>query len=157
MRQHRHDTVGKVNGIAALQRLAVERAVRSDVVRHVGDGDQQVPAAGIAGIVVRFGPDRVVEVAGVFAVDGDQRYRTQIDPAGQRRRTGGLRLRQRFGRELVGDVVVVDGDQGNRSWPHRGTETFGDARLLQPERPARLHLRPHQLARRRPHRRLRRQ
>ena len=41
----------------------------------------------------------------------------------------------------------MDGDQRDRPRPHRRTEPLDDARALQPERPSRLDLRPHQLAR----------
>ena len=43
--QHRHDAVGEIDGIAALQRLAVERRAGRDVVSDVGDGDGDDEAA----------------------------------------------------------------------------------------------------------------
>ncbi len=52
LRQHRHDAVGEVDGIAAVERRLVERAARPHVVGHVGDRHQQAPAAGIAGVRV---------------------------------------------------------------------------------------------------------
>ena len=76
VRQHRHDTIGEVDGIAAIQRRLVQRAARPHVVGDVRDRHQQPPAAAIAGIQVGLGPDGVVEVARVLAVDGDQRQLT---------------------------------------------------------------------------------
>ena len=38
-RQHRHDAVGEIDGVAALVRFAVERGARRHVMRDVGDGD----------------------------------------------------------------------------------------------------------------------
>ena len=53
-------------------------------MRHVGDGDDQAEAA--RQVRVRFGIDRVVEVAGVGAVDGDQPQVAQVGAAAGRRR-----------------------------------------------------------------------
>ena len=37
--QHRHDAVREVDGVAALQRLAVERGTRPHIGRDIGDRD----------------------------------------------------------------------------------------------------------------------
>ena len=50
----------------------------------VGDGDDQ-PVAGRSG----FGEDRVVEIARVGAVDGDQREGAQVFPPRRVGRAGG--------------------------------------------------------------------
>ena len=71
--------------------------------------------------------------------------------------SGAFRLRQRVCRELVRDVVVVDGDQRDRARTHRRSQALDHPDLLQPEGPPRLHLRPDQLARLRAHGRFRRQ
>src|SRR3546814_7892731 len=57
---------------------------RSHVVGDVGDGHQQVPAAGILRIVVGLGEDGIVEIARIGAVDGDQRQVAQILAAAER-------------------------------------------------------------------------
>ena len=74
LRQHRHDAVGEVDGVAAQQRLAVERRARRDVMGDVGDGDVDDEAAGILGVGVGPRKDRVVVVLGVDRIDGDERH-----------------------------------------------------------------------------------
>ena len=74
--QHRHDAVGEIDRVAALARGAVERVARAHVPGDVGDRDERMPAAGARRI--GLGPDRIVEIAGVGAVDGDQRHSAQI-------------------------------------------------------------------------------
>ena len=90
---------------------AVERLVVAHVPGDVGDGDQQAPAAGMVGI--GLGEHRVVEVARILAVDGDQRHVAQVEPVAQRRRLGALGLVERGLRELDRDVVGGDGDQAD--------------------------------------------
>ena len=70
--QHRHHPVGKVGRVAAPPRLAVERRARPHVVRDVGDRHPDDVAARVRRIVVGLGEDRVVVVAGVGRVDGDE-------------------------------------------------------------------------------------
>ena len=48
LRQHRHDAVGKIDRIAALERGAIERRARPHIMRDVGDGDADDMAAAIA-------------------------------------------------------------------------------------------------------------
>jgi hypothetical protein len=83
LRQHRDDAVGKIDRVAALQRLAVERVARLDVVGHVGDRDDGAKATIRQGL--RIGPDRIVEIAGVGTVDGHEIEVAEIDPVTQRR------------------------------------------------------------------------
>ena len=73
--QHRHDPVGEIGGIAALIGCFVQRAARLDVMRYVGDRDDQMPA-----LAVRFGKNRIVEISRIRAVDGDQGEGAQIRP-----------------------------------------------------------------------------
>ena len=65
--QHGHDAVGEIDRIAAFARLAVKRAGWADVKRYIGDCDHRLEAA----LPVRFGPDRIVMVARIGGVDGD--------------------------------------------------------------------------------------
>src|SRR3546814_7430077 len=69
LRQHRHDAVREINAVAALSRLLVEGGAGADVEADIGDGDDCLPAAGIGGVIVRRGPDRVVMVARVGGVE----------------------------------------------------------------------------------------
>ena len=80
--QHGHDPVGEIDRGAAAVGGAVERLVGPHVPGDVGDGDQQAPAAGM--VRVGLGEHRVVEVARVLAVDGDQRRVAQVEPLAQR-------------------------------------------------------------------------
>ena len=73
LRQHRHDAVGKVDRIAALERGAVERRAGPHIMRHVGDSDTDDVTARIARVGVGLGMDGVVMVLGVRRVDGDER------------------------------------------------------------------------------------
>ena len=77
----------------------------------VGDGDQQPPAAGM--VRVGLGEHRVVEIACVLAVDGDQRHLAQVEAVAHRRRLGAFGLVERGLGELDRDVVGGDGDQAH--------------------------------------------
>ena len=73
LRQHRHDAVGEIDRVAALQRLAVERRAGPDIGRDIGDRDGDDDAAGVVRVAVGLGVDGVVMVLGVGRIDGDQR------------------------------------------------------------------------------------
>ena len=62
LRQHRHDAVGEIDRVAALQRLAVERRARPHIMGDVGDGDDDDEAAAVARVGVGLGVDRVVVI-----------------------------------------------------------------------------------------------
>ena len=147
--QHGHDPVGKVGGVAALEGGAVEAAVRAHVPGHVGDRDHGVPAAGIGRVGVGLGPDRVVEVARVGAVDGHQRQVPQVDPLThtlltQSGRAGGLGLGQRLGREFHRQVMLVDRDQAERARAPGLAQALQNPRRAQAEPgPGGLHLGQH--------------
>jgi hypothetical protein len=113
--QHRNDTVGEIDRIAAQCRLAVERAAGRDVPRNIGDGDDEVPATGIFRIGVRLGPDRVVEIARVTAVDRDQIELAQIGAAGGGDRCRRASFGQRGGREYMRDLETGDRYQADRT------------------------------------------
>jgi hypothetical protein len=78
-------------------------------VGDVGDGDDQAVAA-----AALLAVDGVVEVAGVLAVDGDQRQAAQVEAADlvlfRHLRVDARRLLLDFGRPHVRDVEVADGD-----------------------------------------------
>ena len=81
LRQHRHHAVGEIGGVAALPRRLIEGAARPHEMGHVGDGDDRTPAARIIRRGIGLGPDRVVEIAGVRAVDGHQGSARRSDRA----------------------------------------------------------------------------
>ena len=116
--QHRDDAVGEIDRIAALPRLSVERAAGAHVIGHVGNGDDSLVAA----VSVRLRPDRIVVVARIGGVDGDDGDIAQIFALvfrqGQIDRT--LRLgHRRFGKD-VRNAVLGDGDEA---------EAFGRKRI----------------------------
>ena len=112
LRQHRHDAVGKIDGIAAHQRLAVERAVRAAHrrrhrrLRRSGRTrrDWMGPRPASAWTASSWS----LASAGSMVTSG--RWRQSSRPA-ERRRPCRLGLGQRVVPEDVGDVVRVDGDQ----------------------------------------------
>ena len=113
-RQHRCDPVGEVDGDAAQLGIAVDGAVGADVPGDVGDGDGQAIAAGIVRVVIGHRVDRVIMVAGVGRVDGDQRHVPQVGPVARFRDRHGLRRRtQRGGGELARDLVGLQRQQGD--------------------------------------------
>ncbi len=89
-----------------MEGLGIEGGAWQDVMADVGDGDQQAHAASRQ----RLGPHRVVEVACIGPIDGDQVQSAQV-PA---------RLRARFG---LGDASL---DPGRRIH-HRAGEVVAEA------------------------------
>ncbi len=92
-RQHRHGAVRKVDAGAAQARFEIERGAGTDVVADVGDVDLELPMA----VREWSDEDGVVEVAGGFAVDGDDGEAAEVVPElvlsdGEARRS--LRLRR---------------------------------------------------------------
>ena len=75
--------------------------------------------------------DRVVEVAGVLAVDGDGRERAEVGPAARgplaHRAAEPPRLRDRLVAVLVGDAVLADDDLGVDAGLVDVAEHFDDA------------------------------
>ena len=65
--EHGDGAVGKINGGAAQTGFLIERAFGSHVMGDVGDVYLQMPAAVRAALYV----NSVIEIAGGFAVDGD--------------------------------------------------------------------------------------
>ena len=145
--QHRHHAVGEVDRVAALARFLVERLARRDIGGDIGDGDDDHPAAFVLGVRVGFGPHRVVMVAGVGRVDGDQRQIAQIlAPSAKLGLFGGFGLRQHGVGEGVGDAVGMDGDQARHLLGFGIAEPLGDARGLHAGAAAARELEADQLA-----------
>src|SRR3989338_5063629 len=80
-RQHRDNPLREVHRVTTYLSLGVQRRIDLHIVRYVGDGDIQLPAAGkqppVAAVFLAI--HRIVKVAGVFTVDGDERQMAQID------------------------------------------------------------------------------
>ncbi len=96
---------------------------------------------------VGFGEHRIVEVARVLAVDGDQRDVAQVGAPAERCRAGALGLVQRGGGKFLRDVVGVDDDQADRSGIAHGAEPLDDAGGLQAEPVVRQRFGEHDLVR----------
>jgi hypothetical protein len=67
----------EVNGGTALFGILIQRAARADIMRYIGNRDPQPPIA----IIESFGIDRVIKVSGIFAINGDERHISQVQPA----------------------------------------------------------------------------
>src|SRR5690606_14767674 len=133
--QHRHDALGEVHRVAALDRLGVQRRTDLDVVRHVGDGHVELPATGeqLPAAAVLLAVDGVVEVARVFPVDGDEGQVAQVDALF-------LVLLVHFRLELarlldhglgpdMRDVVAAQRHVDLHAWGHVVTDHFDDVAL----------------------------
>ena len=110
-RQHGHHAAGQIHRIAALLRIFIQRAGLLQIMGNIGDGNFQQPAA--SGF---FRIYCVVEVLGVFAVDGHQRQMREIFPP---RRQFYFCPGQSFGlfqrgfRPVHGNVILAQGDIGD--------------------------------------------
>ena len=93
-RQHRHYAVREIDGIAAHQRIAVERRTGPDVECDIGDRDVDDEAAFVVRIGILFGVNRVVVVLRIRRVDGDERHVAPVLAPLQVRRLGFLGLAQ---------------------------------------------------------------
>src|SRR6185503_6210681 len=102
--------IRKVDTGAAQARLDVDGCARTNVVADVRDVDVQ----GIVAVGELIHPDRVVEIASGFPIDGDDRHVAKVAAAAQfgigNRLGNGLRLLDYFGRELVRQVVFANND-----------------------------------------------
>ncbi|MNM71515.1 hypothetical protein D3C81_831830 [compost metagenome] len=81
LRQHRDHALGEVHRVAANLRFGIQRRTEFHVAGYVGNRHVQLPATGEQAQLARTGlaVDRVIEVAGIFTVDGDERQMTQVD------------------------------------------------------------------------------
>ena len=106
LRQHRDHPVREIHRRCARPRLDVEFAAGTHVVAHVGDRDDEAPAAPAARLRIHG----VVEVLGVGAVDRHERQLAQILASGQVRRfdvrAEAVRGAQDFGRKLLRQIVA---------------------------------------------------
>ncbi len=144
LRQHRHDAVGEIDGVAAALGGTVERATGSHVPADVRDGHDRMPEARALG--VRLRENRVVEIAGVGSVDGDQRDLTQVRAPLEPHGPSGLGFRDCRLREFDGNAVVGDRDQADRAWMRAVANALDDARLEQAEASPRHRLAEHDFA-----------
>ena len=138
-RQHRDDAAREVHGRRTLDRVAVERVVRLDVMADVGDCHEQAVALRAAdpdGLAVHG----VVEVARILAVDRDERDVAQVDALAQVALAHFVRQLARLldggGREDVRHAELAHGDLDLHARIVQFAQHFDDAagRLLEARR-----------------------
>jgi len=106
--QHRHHAIGEIDRVAADAGLAVQGRAGSHIGGNVGDGDDDICAAGG---LVDLGPDGVVMVARILGVDGEEGHATEVGAALAGKGLERFGLAQHALREVVWNAVVVNGDQ----------------------------------------------
>ncbi len=114
----------------------------------VRDRDHHLPAAGVGRVVVGHRRDRIVEVAGVRAIDRHQGHIAQVLPAGGREgRQIGRRQALESGRKGDPEVLAVGREQGDAARIARLPQPLEHAGAIRTERARPDPLRDHQLAR----------
>src|SRR4051812_19420651 len=69
LRQHRDDAIREIHAFSTPARFPIQCRAWSNVSRHIGDMDAEVPAAARQFLNV----DRIVEIARVIRIDGDDK------------------------------------------------------------------------------------
>ena len=130
--QHRQDPAREIDRGRALVGVGVERLARLHIVADVGDGDDEAPAVRHlrAPDLGRLAVHGVVEIARVFAVDGDECDVAEVDavPAigGSDRLGQGRRLRQRGVGKDVRHLVLAHRDLDLHAGIVDLSQHFGD-------------------------------
>ena len=112
----------------------------------VGDGDDEAEAARVGRILVGCGPDRVVEVARVGTVDGDQGKGAQVLARAQGDRFGAGCLIEGLLGEVDRDGVGVNRDQADGAGRIEGAQALDDGGLGQTKPACAAGLGEHDLA-----------
>ena len=128
--QHRYDSIGEINAVAARLGLAVELGAGPHVETDVGNRDDCVPSA----VAVRLGPDRVIMIARVGRIDGDDRQMRQVFPVPQRLRRNSMCLVDRLLAKLMRSPSLWNRDQAEAPWPN-GRRARIDPRVTRGPRP----------------------
>src|ERR1700680_776811 len=127
--QHRDHAVRKINAVSAPAGFAIERAVGTHISRNVSNVNSESPAL-VVGLVHM---NRVVKIARVIRVDGDNEFFSQILTAFEHPRIDGFgnpirfidNCARKFGRQIIlpNDREHIDARSGGRS------EQFDDLAL----------------------------
>ena len=144
--QHRHDAIGEVDRVAAQLRFTVELAAGADVMRDVGDRDNDAPSAVVLGVRVRFGKHRVVVIACINGIDGQQRHVAQIGAAIHRRRCKRFAFGENAFGKVLWDAVRVDRDQRDLPLVFGVAEAFEHDRARGHEASAAHEIETHEIA-----------
>ena len=129
LRQHRHDAVGEIDRVAALERFPIHRHAGLNVSGDVGDRDGDDESARVLGIGIELGVDGVVVILGVGRIDGHERQRAPV--LARRAQPNGPRvfgLFQRRGREDMGNMMRLERDEAHRALGLHRTYGLDDAR-----------------------------
>jgi hypothetical protein len=125
--KHGNGAVGKIDGRSAEAGFLVERGEGADVVGDVSDVDLEVPTA----VGAMLDVNGVVEVAGGFAVDGDDGEMAEIFAAcavGVADGNGAVfGVPQDFGGKRVREMVLANDDFGVDAEFAGAAENFDDA------------------------------
>jgi hypothetical protein len=121
VRQHRHHAIGKIDAVAAFEGGMVGGGTGADIMADVGNGDDQ-PVA----FAIRPGPDRVVMVARVLGVDGEDRKMGPVFPRAEILRCGGIGRLQHIVAEMIGDIFGGDCNAAQRAGGERVAQPLDD-------------------------------
>ena len=124
LRQHRHDAVGEIGAVAALQGFLVQRRARRHIMGDIGDGDEDDMAALVGRIVIRPRPHRIVMVARIFRIDGDEGNGAQIGAPMRIDGFGRLGFVQHALRKDGGNAMGVNGDQADGARAVHAADAF---------------------------------
>src|ERR1700730_5527707 len=129
--QHRDHAVWKINAVSTPAGFAIEWAVAIHISRNIGNVTSESPARLRRVDLVHM--NRVVKIARVIRVDGDNEFFSQILTAFEHPRIDGLRnpirfidnCARKFGRQIIlpNDREHIDARSGGRS------EQFDDLAL----------------------------
>jgi hypothetical protein len=126
-RKHGNGAIDEVDGITAKTGLAIERRLGTNIVGNVGDVHLKEPAAVVAALDV----NGVVEVAGGFAVNGNNGELAEIFPPGAIVFRNGqgetLGFMQKFVGESVGKMMLANDDFGIHTEIAGAAKYFDDA------------------------------
>src|SRR5215831_186232 len=125
--KHGNRAVDEVDGIAAEAGFAIEGRFRMNVVGDVGDVNLEQPPAVVAACDV----NGIVEIAGGFAVNGDDRKLAKVLASGAVGFADGasdlIGVVNDIGRKRVGQVVLANDDFGVDAEIAGTAEDFNDA------------------------------
>ena len=125
-REHGDGAVDEIDGVAAETGFAIDGRFRVHIMGDVGDVNLEEPSA----VFAAFDVDRIVEIAGGFAVNGHDRKFAEVVAAGAvglRDGTSGLlRVVDHFRREIVRQMVLANDDLGVDAEIAGAAENFRD-------------------------------
>ena len=104
--QHGHNAIGEINRIAARPGFAVQMAVRADIMRHISDGDRDLPAGAVG-----FSMYGIIEIARIIAINRHQRQVAQINAPACCHALRRFGLADCLGRKDIGNAMRVDADE----------------------------------------------